>query len=82
MPFAVNVVDVAIPEAFVVAVDVEIPPANVPLAPLVGAVNVTSIPETAAPPAAVTIVSSGFGNALLIGSVWPDPDIAATLVGI
>src|SRR5690242_11494628 len=42
--FAVNVVDVATPLAFVAAVFT--PPANVPLAPLGGAVNVTTTPLT------------------------------------
>ncbi len=44
MPLAVKTAAVASPDAFVVAV--VIPPANVPLGPLVGAVIVTVTPLT------------------------------------
>jgi hypothetical protein len=44
--FAVNVVAVARPLALVVVVVVFVPLANVPLAPLAGAVNVTDTPLT------------------------------------
>jgi hypothetical protein len=50
---AVNVTDVATPLAFVVAVFT--PPANVPLAPLPGAVNVTVTPETGLLDASLTV---------------------------
>jgi hypothetical protein len=53
VPFAVNTAAVAIPLAFVVAVFT--PPANVPLAPDPGAVNVTTTPLTGFPNPSVTV---------------------------
>ena len=46
LPFAVNAGAVAIPDALLVTVAV---PLNVPLAPIVGAANVTETPETGLP---------------------------------
>lgn len=46
MVLAVNAVAVATPLALVVALVVIVPLANVPLAPLLGAVNVTVAPLT------------------------------------
>jgi hypothetical protein len=51
--FAVNTAAVATPLVFVVAVFT--PPANVPLAPDPGAVNVTTTPFTGLPKASVTV---------------------------
>jgi hypothetical protein len=74
---AVNVAEVATPLEFVVAVFT--PPANVPLAPLPGAVNVTTTPLTALFPASVTVVTKGAPNAVLIAALCPDPLVTATL---
>ena len=76
---AVNVAEVAIPLAFVVAVFT--PPAKVPLAPLVGAVNVTTTPLTGLFPASVTNTTNGAVNAVLIATLWPEPLDTATLAG-
>jgi len=62
--FAVNVADVATP--LVLEVAVFTPPANVPLAPLPGGVNVTTTPLTGLFPASVTVATSGAENAVLI----------------
>ena len=69
MPFAVNTGDVATPELLVCTAAVADPPANVPLAPLAGAVNVTVAPDTGFPPASVTVATSGFANAALMGAL-------------
>jgi hypothetical protein len=53
VPFAVNTAAVATPLVFVVAVFT--PPANVPLAPDPGTVNVTITPLTGLPKASVTV---------------------------
>jgi hypothetical protein len=53
--FAVNMADVATPDAFVMAVVT--PFANVPLAPVDGAVNVTVTPESGLLPASRTVAS-------------------------
>ena len=55
MLFAVNVEAVATPLALVVAVVDVRPPANVPLAPLDGAVNVTVVPFIGLPNASVSV---------------------------
>jgi hypothetical protein len=75
--FAVNVAEVATPLAFVVPVFT--PPANVPLAPLVGAVNVTNTPLTGLFPASVTVATKGATNAVLIAVLCPDPLVTTTL---
>jgi hypothetical protein len=59
--FAVNTAAVATPLVFVVAVFT--PPANVPLAPDPGAVNVTTTPPTGLPKASVTVASRFVANA-------------------
>jgi hypothetical protein len=71
---AVNVADVATPLAFVVAVF--IPPANVPLAPLAGAVKVTTTPLTGLFPASVAVATNGALNAVLIAALCPEPLVA------
>ena len=76
--FAVNVEDVATPLAFVVAVVIAVPFANVPLAPLPGAENVTTTPPTGLLPASVTVATSGAPNAVLIGALCPDPLVTVT----
>src|SRR5690242_9286164 len=79
VPFAVNVVDVATPLAFVAAVFT--PPANVPLAPLVGAVNVTTTPLTGLFAASRTVACSCVANAVLIAALCGVPAVAVTLAG-
>src|SRR6267154_6812321 len=74
--FAVNVADVATPLAFVVAVFT--PPAKVPLAPLPGAVNVTTTPLTGLFPASVTVATNGAPNAVLIDALCPEPLVTTT----
>jgi len=59
----VKVAEVATPLALVVAVFT--PPANVPLAPLPGAVNVTTTPLTGLFPASVTLATRGAAKAVL-----------------
>ncbi|MGA8984481.1 MAG: hypothetical protein WB470_17520, partial [Candidatus Acidiferrales bacterium] len=76
--FAVNTADVATPLAFVVAVFA--PPANVPLAPVAGGVNVTTTPLTQAPPF-ITVATSGAANAVLTVAVCGVPLVAAIVSG-
>jgi hypothetical protein len=73
----VNTAEVATPLAFVVAVVT--PPAKVPLAPLVGAVNVTTTPLTRLFPASVTVATNGAANAVLIVAPCPEPLVTAIL---
>jgi len=75
----VNTAEVATPLAFVVAVFA--PPAKVPLAPLVGAVKVTTTPLTGLFPESVTVATSGAVKAVLITALWPEPLVTATLAG-
>jgi len=77
--FAVKVADVATPLAFVVAVFT--PPANVPLAPLAGAVNVTTTLLTGLLPASVTVATKGAENAVLIVALCPEPLVIDTFAG-
>ena len=74
-----NVEDVATPLALVVAVVVAVPFANVPLAPLPGAVNVTVTPLTGLFPESVTVACSGAANAVLIAALCGVPPVAVTL---
>jgi hypothetical protein len=76
---AVNVAEVATPLAFVVAVFT--PPANVPLAPLVGAVNVTTTPFTGLFDTSLTVACNGAANAVLIVALWGVPAVAVMLAG-
>jgi hypothetical protein len=77
--FAVKAADVATPLAFEVAVFV--PPANVPLAPLPGGVNVTSTPPTGLFPVSVTVATNGAANAALIAALCPEPLVTVTFAG-
>src|SRR5271163_954189 len=74
MALAVNTAEVATPEALVIAVFT--PPANVPLAPLPGAVNVTVTPLTALPPASLTVATNGAAKAVLMAVFWGVPLVA------
>src|SRR6266849_1979122 len=77
--FAVNVVDVATPLPFVGgAVVVAVPFANVPLAPLPGAVKGTTTPLTGLFPASVTVATNGAANAVLIATLCPEPLVTVT----
>ena len=78
MAFAVNTAEVATPFEFVVAVFN--PPANVPLAPLAGAVNVTTTPLNP-DPAFVTVATSGAANAVLTIALCGVPLVAAIASG-
>lgn len=62
--FAVNICDVAMPDALVTAVLT--PPAKVPVAPVAGALKITVTPETGALAASLTATLSGKPNAVLI----------------
>jgi hypothetical protein len=64
---AVKVAEVATPLEFVEAVFE--PPANVPLAPLGGGVNVTSTPLTGLFPVSVTVAAKGEANAVLMAAL-------------
>jgi len=77
--FAVKTVAVATPLEFVVAVLT--PPANVPLAPLEGAVNVTTAPLTGLLPASFTVAWNCVANAALMVADWGVPAVAVTLAG-
>lgn len=76
MPFAVKTAAVAIPLLFDVAVFT--PPANVPLAPLAGAVNVTTDPLTGLPKASLTVVPRLVEKTELIPALCGVPAVAAT----
>jgi hypothetical protein len=78
---AVNVGDVATPEALVVAVAVTPVPANVPLGPELGAVYVTVAFATALPLESVTVTTRGYANGVLIRANWPLPDVTVMLPG-
>jgi len=71
---AVNTADVATPKEFVVAVLT--PLANVPLAPLEGAVKVTTTPLTGLLPASFTVAVKGRPNAVLIVALCGVPLVA------
>jgi hypothetical protein len=77
---AVNVAEVAVPVASVVAVAIALPPVNVPLAPLLGAVNVTTTPVRALPPLSFTMAFKA-AKAVLITTLCGVPDVGVTLAG-
>jgi hypothetical protein len=74
----VNVVEVARPFTSVVSVSVAVPLANVPLAPVDGAVNVTDTPLVGVPPV-VTCATSGNPNAVSPAALCGVP-LCATIV--
>src|SRR5580658_258332 len=55
------------------------PPANVPLAPLVGALKTTVVPGTALPNPSLTFADSAVANAASSSAVCPDPALAPTV---
>jgi hypothetical protein len=75
----VNVVAAAWPKASVVAVVLAVPFANVPLAAVAGAVNVTVTPETALPLLSVTVACIAVANAVLIVALCGVPAVAEML---
>jgi hypothetical protein len=77
---AVKIAAVATPLAFVTAVFT--PPANVPLAPLPGAVNVTVTPLTGLLPASFTVACNCTANAVLIVALCGVPAVAVMLAGV
>ena len=79
VPLAVNGAD-AMPDAFVateIAVDELL---NVPLAPLPGAVNVTSTPDTGLLPASFTVTASAVNGALMAALCGVVPEFADMLL--
>ena len=81
VPLAVNVGAIATPDAFVVAMAVRAPPVNVPLAPVLGAVNVTVTPLTGLPPASFTVACSAVAKAVLITALCGVPAVAVIEAG-
>src|SRR5215472_6537683 len=75
---AVKTAAVATPEAFVVAVLT--PPANVPLAPLAGALNVTVTPLTKLPKGSLTVACSCVAKAVFTVALWGVPAVAVMLL--
>jgi hypothetical protein len=75
--FAVNTCEVATPLELVVSVSVApgVEVANVPLAPVAGAVKVTLTPLDGVP-FSVTVAASGFANATPTAALCPPPLVA------
>jgi hypothetical protein len=78
--FAVNVAAVATPWALVTAVFT--PPANVPLAPLTGAVNVTVTPLTGLLRLSFTVACMAVANAVLTVALCGVPTVAVMLCAV
>jgi len=81
VPFAVNAGAVATPLAFVVTVAVVEPPANVPLAPLAGAVNVTATPPSRLLLASFTVAASVVAKLVFTVALCGVPEVAVMLAG-
>lgn len=76
---------VATPLAFVVAVAVSppfVPPVNVPLAPVDGALNVTVTPFTRFPLPSFTVTARFVAKDALIVALCGVPAVAVTLAGV
>src|SRR4051812_25713221 len=71
MPLAVKTADVATPGAFVTTVVV--PPADVPLSPVLGGANVTVTSGTGLPLASLTVATSSLAKAVSIAALRPFP---------
>lgn len=78
--FAVKTGDVATPELLVVAVGT--PPANVPEAPLAGALNATVTPAIPLPFDVVTVATNRFAKAVLTVALCGVPPVACMEDGI
>jgi hypothetical protein len=77
VPLAVKVDEVATPLALVVSVsEFDEFEANVPLAPVAGAVKTTKAPLTGEPPI-ITVATSGAANAVLSAALCGVPPVAA-----
>lgn len=74
---AVNVGEVAKPETSESTVTMFVPPANVPLGPLLGAKKVTDALATGLLDASRTIATKGAENTVLVRVLWPPPLTAA-----
>jgi hypothetical protein len=57
------------------------PPAKLPLAPLLGAVNVTTTPLSRSPLASLTVTTNGAPNAVLIPALCGVPLVVVILAG-
>jgi hypothetical protein len=57
------------------------PPANVPLALLDGAVNVTVTPLTGLPPASLTAACNAVAKAVFTAALWGVPPVAVIVAG-
>ena len=77
MALAVKTAARATPEAFVTAVFT--PPANVPLAPLPGAVNVTFTPLTPLPKESLTVACNCVAKVVLMDALCGVPAVAVML---
>ena len=58
------------------------PPAKLPLAPVLGALNVTVTPATGFPPASFTVATNGAANAVLIVALCGVPLVAVILAAV
>jgi len=76
---AVNTAEVATPDVFVVAVFT--PPAKLPLAPLPGAVNVTTTPATGLLLLSLTVATSGVAKAVPMVALCGVPLVAMIELG-
>jgi hypothetical protein len=82
VPFAVKGADVATPLAFVVAVLVfDAVSANVPLAPVAGALNTTTAPLTGFWPLSTTVTTIGAANEVFTMTPCDAPLVAAIVAG-
>jgi hypothetical protein len=78
----VNAGAVATPLLLVVAVTLATPPVNLPLAPLAGAVNVTTTPLNGLLLASFTVVCSAVRNAVLTVALCGVPAVAVMLAAV
>jgi hypothetical protein len=82
VPFAVNAAEAATPLALLIAVVTLVPlSANVPLAPVDGAVKVTVAPLIRFWPLSTTVTTSGAGNMALMGALCGVPLVAVIATG-
>jgi hypothetical protein len=79
--FAENAVEIATPVALVVSVSVVIPFAKVPLAEVLGALNVTATPLTGFKLLSRTVAAKGAANVVLIAALCGVPLVAVIAAG-
>jgi len=82
MLLAVNADAVATPLVLVVAVVVIVPLANVPLAPVFGAVNVTTTPLSGSELLSFTVAENAVAKGMLICADWFDPAVTVMDAGV